>query len=118
LDTSSAYQNDPVTFNEYVARDAVISIGGAHKYLPKHTPMLFTDKTPVEIRYFPSATSQDFIFNDSIPAGLSFYGAISITKHTSKRCSILLILPERHNVLHQLGPMCDALFKHDPWWLV
>jgi len=83
LDTSSAYQNDPVTFNEYVARDAVISIGGAHKYLPKHTPMLFTDKTPVEIRYFPSATSQDFIFNDSIPAGLSFYGAISITKHTS-----------------------------------
>lgn len=83
LDTNGAYQNDPVTFNNYVARDAAINVGGAHKYLPKHTSLLFVDKTPIEIRYFPSATSQDFIFNDSIPAGFSFSGNILITKHTS-----------------------------------
>jgi len=83
VDTNGAYQDIPVAFNGYVARDDMIYINGAHKYLPGHTAIQFIEKTPIEIRYFPSSASQDFIFNDSIPSGFSFSGAVLLTKHTS-----------------------------------
>ena len=83
VDTNGAYEDDPVFFNDYVPRDDIIYVGGVHKYLPKHTSLITVEKTPIEIRYFPSELSSDFIFNDTIPSGFTFSGDVSITKHTS-----------------------------------